>query len=644
MSSRFWSVLVICLVFGVIIGCSHGDPVNMEASDGQSAEQGTNQDIAYNTGHFNWGIWDVTCDPETGNIEPVPLRSASLNGNILRFLQPPASPVLLLTISLATGSDIPNGLICVNMAIRHPFIGHNRFRGFDMRGIILAEGGMTGLHDPTVNYHMPDGTRMLNPDGYTRWWNQVEFTTYDTIFGYTEGWIKVPGFVADATINPYKLFADDLDELESLGELDPDTRATFGLVPGINIRRYEMQFNLEGDPPVRFRYSVDVSWSLPDPAYEPEFPIEAFDLSANCQEPYMLNITQFEEIPYYVDDTNRGGKAVFQMVIGDWQAESGESVLDQLSHIWVESPTMLENPIDVLPTAEFVSSNHHTQGIFRITVPNCVPSGLDGQRILVTAESAWPDTYAPNIGGDTSMFDYPDSPLAAFNLFDVPINPEAPQQEDFYVYGLPDWCSLTEFCTDGADNLQFVTNLVSMDLVGSFNDNNIVKWWGGKVNPHAPYSTSIIQNHVNSLGYTFSRTYETEFDPTDCRVVIVNFVRSGSASYLPFSSEEVAEMKDFVANGGILAFLIENPSYFDPVTFDPLMDSLGVPFAYGGAAEPPSTTTPTTDITDHPLTAGVETWQYWTCGEFLLESEDCISLVRSPTGEHIVVVAPIDVE
>ena len=124
-------------------------------------------------------------------------------------------------------------------------------------------------------------------------------------------------------------------------------------------------------------------------------------------------------------------------------------------------------------------------------------------------------------------------------------------------------------------------------------------------------------------------------------MVLVNFVTSSNGS-VPFTESEVHDMKDFVKNGGILAFLIESPTYSDTSQFDPLMQQLGVPLSYGGAAEPPSTYTPADDISSHYLTTGVATYQYWTCGEFILESEECESLVRTPTGEHIIVVAPID--
>ena len=103
-------------------------------------------------------------------------------------------------------------------------------------------------------------------------------------------------------------------------------------------------------------------------------------------------------------------------------------------------------------------------------------------------------------------------------------------------------------------------------------------------------------------------------------------------------------MKDFVKEGGILCIMIEHTNYFNPITCDPLLDSLGIPLSYGGPVEPPSTYTTTTDITPHTITAGVSAFQYWTAGEWNLESDECISLVRSPTGEDMVVGAPIDVD
>jgi hypothetical protein len=484
----------------------------------------------------------------------------------------------------------------------------------------------------------------LNPDGYTRWWNQQEFTTYGKILGYTEGAKAIHGFTATATVNPYRLFADALDKVAPVYSLDPETRATFGTSPGINTRRYRIQFDLDGGtPPIRFKYAIDASWSLPDPGFAPDYPIEAFDLSANCQEPYLLAVPHFEEVPYYVDETTYGGDAVFFLTVGDWQAETSVGVLDELAHIWVESPTLIDDPVDILPSAEIVGSNHHTQVTLRCRVASCHPASRLGQYFLVTAESANPGTYMPQIEGDPYLFDWPDAALAAYARVDVPISGEPPVEDEYWIVGLPDWCSLTEHCTVGADNLRFVTNLVTWDLEGPYNDEMTVKWWEGHVVPKPPYSTSIIQNHIASLGYVFARTQEPEFSPEGCRVVIIVLVRSSGAGYTLFTQNEVDRMKDYVKQGGILCVLIENPNYFDPVAYDPLMDMLGVPLGYGGFTEPPSDTTTTTDITPHDLTQGVNSWTYWTCGEFILESDQCVSLVRSPTAEHMVVLAPVEV-
>ncbi len=639
MFSRSCSVVIILPALFALLSCSHGDPLNPDP-----LADNVSSDHQAQCRRQPWGLWEFRCDPVDGSVEAVPLRGAMFNANVVRFLQPPSSPANLITVAPGPGGDPSNGYWVLDITFRHPFIGASKFRGFDVRGIIMAEGDVASIHDPTATYHATDGTRLLNPDGYTRWWNQQEFTTYGTVLGYTEGVKAIPGFESTSTVNPYKLFTDALDEEAPVNSMNADLRASFATRPGVNTRRYKIQFDLDGSPPIRFKYAVDASWSLPDSAYAPEYPIEAFDLSANCQELYLLRDLYFEEIPYFEDESTYGGDAVFFLGIGDWQATSADNVLDQLSHLWIESPTLIDEPIDALPLLELISSNHFTQGVYRLAIEGCHPTGLADQYFFITAESAHPDSYMPQIEGDPYMFDWPDAPLAAHNIVQVPINPEAPPQPtDHWVVGLPDWCALTEHCTDGADNLQLVTNLVTWDLEGPYNDNLVVKWWEGHVTPSPPYSTYIIENHIATLGYMFRRTNEAIFDPTECRMIIVNFVTSPGGRTLPFTEDEVQGMKDFVAGGGILCFLIENPTYCDPTHFETLMDSLEVPLGYGGQAEPPSTTTLTTDITDHYLTTGVNSFQYWTCGEFILESEECVSLVRSWFGEHIVPVAPIDV-
>jgi len=641
MFNKIYSVSIILAIFVVLSGCSGGDPTGPPLA----IDDNRPENSAVRSGHALWGLYDITCDPLTGEIDAIPLRSAEFNANVTRFLQPPIAPIDLVTITLELGSDIPNGLWVIDITLRHPFMQHSVFRGFDVRGIIMSEGTETGWYDLSATYHDVGQTHLLNPDGYTRWWNPIEFADFGNIFGYTEGAKAIPGNFVSSTINPYKLFSDALNETAPVNSIDQFSRATYAPFPGSNTRRYQIQFDLDGgSPSIRFKYAIDASWSLPDPSFAPDYPVEAYDLSANCQEPYLVAVPMFEEIPYFENENVRGGDATFFLTIGDWQAVAGGSVLDQLSHIWVESPTMRDDFIDVLPTAEFVSANGDTQETYRVTFPNCRPTGLFDQRLLITAESKFPDLYAP-IVDDPPEYTIPAVALAAYAIVDVPISPEGPPpQDEYFVVGFPDWCSLTEHCTNGADNLILVENLITIDLDGPYNDNATVQWWSGHVTPFPPYSTSIFANLVQSLGYIFEHSSEPMFDATDCRMVLVNFVTSPGGSSLPFTEDEVHDMKLFVQQGGVLAFLIENPTYCDYTQFDSLMFQLGVPLMFGGPAEPPSDTVMATDITPHDLTTGVSTYQYWTCGEFTLNSPDCVSLVRTPSGETIVCTAPIRVD
>lgn len=629
----------VCILLLTLTACGKDNPVNPMQKPGEISFCGDTST------RYLWGFFDIDINRSSGEINAVPMRTAGFNANVVRFLQPPASPVNMLTISLQPGSDLTSGMLILNVTIRHPFLSLPIYRGFDVRGIIMSDGGSTGIYDPTISYHLPDGTRLLNPDGYTRWWNQVEFTSYGIIFGYTEGALANHAFNSTATLNPYKLFADGLSPTAPIIALNPDSRATFSTSPGINTRQYRIQFNISGVPKYRFKYAVDASWSLPDPQYAPSYPVEAYDLSANCQEAYLVQVSDFEEIPYYVNETTYGGDCVFLMTIGDWQASSPDDFSSQIAHIWVESPTLIPKPIDVFPNAKFYNSNHPTKITYRITIPSCTPTGLEGQKFLITVESANPSTYAPQIQGDPNAFAWPKAPLAAYAIVDVPISNSGQTDPDkYWIVGLPDWCALTEFCTSGADNLQLITNLVKWDLEGPQNELTKVKWWEGHLTPTPPYSTSIIQNHVQSLGYTFERTAEAVFTPDGCRMIIVVLVKSPwSGSYIPFTQNEADSMRLFVKNGGILCFLIENPTYFEPEVMNDLFDLLGIPLGYGGFAEPPSTATITENITPHYLTTNMTTWQYWTCGEWILESPECISLIRTPTNEDVVVLAPIEI-
>ena len=96
---------------------------------------------------------------------------------------------------------------------------------------LITSGNQSGYEDPDIVMAGEGDTRLLNPDGYTRWWNPAEFPVNNgTIFSYTDGLLGAPystgGF--NCTLNAYKYYCDDLDDPDDpLSDVDPQGRGVF---------------------------------------------------------------------------------------------------------------------------------------------------------------------------------------------------------------------------------------------------------------------------------------------------------------------------------------------------------------------------------------------------------------------------------
>jgi len=188
-----------------------------------------------------WGFWDVAFDPQAGRFDVTPLRGSAFQANVTKFLQPPASPIHLITVAVDAGeSDFPAGLVVCDVTIRHPFMGVAKWRGFNVRGTVMGNATTAGMGDSGERWPSLNELRVLNADGYARWWNPTEFTTFNKIFGYTEGGKAPAGFYASGTINGYKYFADGLSPEAPLSSMDLSQRGSFSTDPGLNTRRYEL--------------------------------------------------------------------------------------------------------------------------------------------------------------------------------------------------------------------------------------------------------------------------------------------------------------------------------------------------------------------------------------------------------------------
>jgi hypothetical protein len=592
------------------LGCSKSEhsPVNIDPVKGL-----TDNAPQLCGGHALWGLWEFHCDPAAGTFDAIPLRDADMHLNALRFLEPPANVYLTIEKVKFQGTTVE-----VDIGLRHPYLGQPRYSGFDVCGILITSGYLIGFNDPYVCMTGPGDTRLLNPDGYSRWWNPLEFPHTNTMFGYKDGLLGVPYDSAgyNCTVNAYKYFCDDLDVDEPMSGVTIEGRGLFRAGQK-NIRRYIIEIGYEG---FVFNYAIDANWKHPigTPPYKVP---DDFPPDANRPEAYRISVTELNNT-LWNDGYSSGGSLSLSIDVYD-------HFYNPLNEVVVESPGSFE----MINTSTPIGSGYG-YSTYQVDIFGAKPLTSGSIELLVTVKSE-------EVGYQGLL---PGKIVSAYFVYEAKVSSEPPVTEAYQIIGLPDWCAMTEGCTNGVDNLRLVTNIVTQDIEGPYNDGNIVKWWEGHLTWNPPYSTSIIMNHINSLGYTFARTKEPAFDPTDCRVVIIVFIGPNASQYSPFSEEDITKMKDYVANGGILCILIEHTNYFNNVTLEPLLDALKIPLSYGGPVEPPATYTITIDITPHPLTEEVHTFQYWTAGEWTLESSECVSLIRSPTGEHMVVVAPIEVE
>ena len=379
------------------------------------------------TNHMLWGLWDISIDPLNQTCDIIPIRGAMFNANVTRFLQPPSAPVNLLSVIVLPTSDFSTGHLELDITLRHPFVGLHKFRGFDVRGIVMGDGDVPFSFDSTVFRAGMNDLVLENADGWTRWWNPTEFMSYDTILGFTHGSKAPPNYYASATINPYKYFCDDLDNLSPLSDILPENRGTFSVDPGINTRTYVLQFPRDpsGIVSFRFNYAIDASWALPDQAYEPYFPPEAYPPEANAQEAWWTTLDDTGSTAWYVDDDWNGGQVHLNVEVYDWQgAMQPSGVASEVAAIYLDS-ALFEDPVEVTSIGS-VGPGGPSSSVWQADIFDLQLTRSGDFDCWIAVEADNPSNYAPQIEGDPYLFDWPDAPLRAYAFGTLHVSGETP--------------------------------------------------------------------------------------------------------------------------------------------------------------------------------------------------------------------------
>jgi len=299
MITRNVFLLITLLVVAAILGCSGGATIPEPAEVHQASSA---------TSHQIWGLWQFSVDPDNRVLELTPVRIGAMHLNAIRFLEPPPSSNLTVEYSKFSGDTVT-----ADIGLRHPFLGLTQFTGFDVSGIFITNGNITGFDDPDIRMAGEGDTYLLNPDGFTRWWNPAEFPI-DTgdMFCYIDGLLGTPDSVGqyNCTVNAYKYYADGLEATDDIAKLDPTGRGVFSAGQK-NVRRYIIKMGAG----LIFNYAVDASWRFPT-GNPPWHVPDDFPPDANRPEAWRISVTELENT-LWNDGSDSGGELKLSIDVYD---------------------------------------------------------------------------------------------------------------------------------------------------------------------------------------------------------------------------------------------------------------------------------------------------------------------------------------
>ncbi|MFH1514139.1 MAG: hypothetical protein ABIG42_01635, partial [bacterium] len=239
----------------------------------------------------------------------------------------------------------------------------------------------TAEHDPGLRYSERNIDQfMINEDGYTRWFNPSEFTT-PGIFGYTPGILASADYTGTANLNPYKYFADNLDDNDNPVDflMNTDINGAFSAMMS-NIREYRMEFPF--DTGIKFGYAIVAQWAGGQPENHP----------TNAPEALAAKFRKNETI-WYGEPGYYGGELDFYVSVFSWEAALNGGVMEDYS-IVVES-TVLDSPhvatVDEM-TPLLSGDNWH---MYHFNFTDIFVESKSNQEIILFVESSGTDYTNP---------------------------------------------------------------------------------------------------------------------------------------------------------------------------------------------------------------------------------------------------------
>ncbi|MFH1675943.1 MAG: hypothetical protein ABIC40_02875, partial [bacterium] len=341
--------MALALLMLFLTACSGGrDPVSGNLSGKDEGLGLKTQSVENPDSRVLWGYWNVILDPTANTAELIPARGLMMHVNAIEWMQPPAGKTSNLQVQIIDISKwLSAGRIDVNVTLNHPFPGLDQFTGFDVMGVFITDGHRT-LLSQTGGITLNDGgvldATMLNPDGYTRWWNQDEFMGIKPrIFSYQPGALGIKSDNLDAKLNPYKYFTDGITALDDEClwlQNNPDKRGLFS-AGGKITRRYELVWpKVGGNPQLAFDYAVVANWEEPT-ITPPDTVPDDFPLKANAYEPVALSVEDNSTLYFNEAGGIAGGDIMLNLEAFSWQAPVAGQIPNTIDRVVIE---LLDSP------------------------------------------------------------------------------------------------------------------------------------------------------------------------------------------------------------------------------------------------------------------------------------------------------------
>jgi len=388
-----WMLFLVILLFSACAKTSNTLEPPLQVQDSHAAAL---------EGTFLLGLYEITLDPDTETAEVVPLRSAEVEVNVLRFLEPGSGPSKILLDNFEW--NVP--MVSCDVGLQHPFPGLNEYNGFSVRGVVLTNGTQTGYENPAFQHTKLDELRLLNADGHTRWMNPREFPTDGTIFSYHPGHMGDPnGVTYHSTLNPYKLYADDLAAEPDSLVLNELMLAMFS-AGSTNWRRYELDFGTQDF--LKFQYAVVASTDIPTttPPNGPEDWPEGTVMS----EPYLVRPILTNTLWY--ENGDFGGELSLEVQVRDFENP------DQVD-VYAEAPFVFPKQ-----SLSLVSQGGN-ESMWELDVQNIGLSSFDTFQMLIAAVAT------DHVGYDGLI---PGEEVATYMLVEVTVLDEEPPDPGWPFY------------------------------------------------------------------------------------------------------------------------------------------------------------------------------------------------------------------